>query len=306
MTGDRFLLIREIGAGLWNELHHVLVQLLVAEILQRIPVVYWGKESLYSPADDVNAFEEFFMPVSEYGINDLANDEFSFYPERWNSGNILTVPGHSGDFVYTAVEQLKECTADVIVSDSYTDVERIIPSIPEDHRLYGMNRRDLLYRLICRYIRLKEDILKAIDDFYDKNMKGTPLLAVHIRSSDKITEVKHLNYLNERYPSEIEKILKLKPDMRIFLMTDCIEILEEYRKRYGRHLIYTECRRVPRDGMGVHFQEYKDIRIKGLEIIMDSWLAAKCDYFIGNGYSNVSLGICELKNWEKDRIRLLY
>ncbi|HEY8422000.1 MAG TPA: hypothetical protein VIL05_09710, partial [Thermoclostridium sp.] len=89
MAGAKFLLIREIGAGLWNELHHVLTQLLAAEILQRIPVVYWGKGSLYATNDGSDAFEKFFMPVSGYSVNDLANSQFSFCPERWNSGNIL-------------------------------------------------------------------------------------------------------------------------------------------------------------------------------------------------------------------------
>lgn len=60
MAKARFMLIREIGAGMWNELHHVLGQLLAAEIQQRIPVVYWGKGSLYAPSDDSNAFEQFF------------------------------------------------------------------------------------------------------------------------------------------------------------------------------------------------------------------------------------------------------
>lgn len=60
MTKTKFLLIREIAAGLWNEMHHVLSQALAAEIMQRIPVVYWGKGSLYASSDGSNAFEQFF------------------------------------------------------------------------------------------------------------------------------------------------------------------------------------------------------------------------------------------------------
>lgn len=55
------------------------------------------------------------------------------------------------------------------------------------------------------------------------------MLAVHIRSSDKIVEVQHLHELNEQYPKEIDKVLQANPGIRIFLMTDCIEILEEYK-----------------------------------------------------------------------------
>ena len=34
MGKARFMLIREIGAGMWNEIYHVLTQLLVAEIMK--------------------------------------------------------------------------------------------------------------------------------------------------------------------------------------------------------------------------------------------------------------------------------
>lgn len=307
MAQPKFLLIREIGAGLWNEIHHVLTQLLAAEIIQRIPVVYWGKGSLYSSSDGTNAFELFFQPISDYDIHDLAKKEFSFYPEGWNSENILMpTPRFSENVRHIAMEPMVTWDAEVCVSDNYIDVEKLIPFIPERHWLYGLRPRELLYSLTSKYIRLKADIQKSIDDFFNESMKDAPFLAVHIRSSDKISEVPHLNELNERYPQEIDKVLKANPGMRIFLMTDCIEILEEYRKLYGDILIHTDCRRVPRNGHGVHFQEYADNRLKGFEIIRDTWIAAKCDFFIGNGYSNVSLGISELKNWKNDRIKLLY
>lgn len=271
MGKARFMLKREIGAGMWNEIYHVLTQLLVAEIMQRVPVVHWGEGSLYASSDGSNAFEQFFMPVSGFSVQDLAGPD-----------------------------------ADVCVRDTYIDFDTVIQLIPEQHPLYGMNRRDLFRRLMCRYIRLRKETQAFIDDFYDANMKGAAFLAVHIRGSDKIVEVKHLHELNSRYPTEIENVMNGNPDMKLFLMTDCIEILEEYTQRYGERLVYTDCRRTRKGGLGVHFQEYQDNRLKGMEIIRDTWLAARCDHFIGNGYSNVSTAISELKDWKDDRIKLLY
>jgi hypothetical protein len=306
MTKIKFLLIREIAAGLWNEMHHVLTQLLAAEILQRVPVVYWGKGSLYASSDGSNAFEQFFLPVSSYNVHDLAKEEFSFYPKRWNATNILLSNPRTIGGDRRETEHPAECDADVCVRDTYIDVEKIIPLIPEGHPLYGLNRRELFHRLICKYIHLQKEAQAFIDAFHDKNMKGAAFLAVHIRSSDKIAEVPHLHEINGRYAAEIEKVLRANPGIRIFLMTDCIEILEEYKKRYGGLLVHTECGRVGRDGQVVHFREYPDNKRKGLEIIRDTWLAARCDFFIGNGYSNVSAAISELKNWRNDRIKLFY
>jgi len=306
MAGRKFLLIREIGAGLWNEIHHILTRLLAAEIVQRIPVVFWGKGSLYATFDGSDAFERFFMPVSGFSVFDLTKDGLTFYPEQWNGENILTDSGHMDNATKITMKDLKKCEAYVCVCDKYIELEEIIPFVPKGHWLFGLNKRDVFYRLLHKYIHLRNDVKAYIDDFYNGNMKGTPLLAVHIRSSDKIVEVKHLHELNELYPREIEKVLKANPGMRIFLMTDCIDVLEEYTKKYGELLVYTDCRRVPKNGDGVHYQEYQDNWVKGFEIIRDAWLAARCDYFIGNGHSNVSLGICELKNWEDDRVKLLY
>jgi len=366
-----FMLIREIRTGMWNELHHVLTQLLIVEILQRVPVVYWGKGSLYTSSDGSNAFEQFFLPVSGFDVHDLMKEEYTFYPEYWNVSNILsscpvydsrddlriafsypderTLADFSPDMIITPAhdpggrsfdvsnvlqpvswnddcdntknilhstqsdgdcsrlpDHLAECGADVIVCDTYIDMEKVIPSIPEWHPLSGKNRRDLFAHLIRKYIWLKKDVRDFIDDFYNAYMRDAAFLAVHIRSSDKIVEVQNLHELNSRYPDEIDKVLNANPEMKLFLMTDCIEILEEYKQRYGDILVHTDCGRTHMYGVGVHFREYHDNKQKGLEIIRDTWLAARCDYFIGNGYSNVSAAVSELKDWKDGRIMLLY
>ena len=37
--------------------------------------------------------------------------------------------------------------------------------------------------------------------------------------------------------------------------------------------------------------------VLGEQVILDAWLAARCDFFLGNGGSNVSVGIRHLKDW---------
>jgi len=371
LANTGFILIREIRAGMWNELHHVLTQSLIAEILQRAPVVYWGKGSLYASPDGSNVFDQFFLPVSVFDVHDLVKEGYTFYPEYWNVSNILSLcpgydsrndlcigfsypenrtlacfspyknnsPAHDSEdssldisnillpdpwnddcdsmknILYNSQsngyenrlpDHLAECGADVIVCDTYIDVENVIPYIPEWHPLCGMNRRDLFAHLIRKYIRLQKDVRDFVDDFYNSYMRDAAFLAVHIRGSDKIVEVRNLHDLNGRYADEIDRVLNANPGMKLFLMTDCIEILEEYKQRYGDLLVHTDCRRTHTDGLGIHFLECPDNKLKGLEIIRDTWLAARCDYFIGNGYSNVSAAISELKDWEDGRIRLLY
>ena len=43
-----------------------------------------------------------------------------------------------------------------------------------------------------------------------------------------------------------------------------------------------------------------------IEVIKDTYLAAQCDFFIGNGYSSLSNTVMRLKDWPETNIKLLY
>jgi len=250
-------------------MHHLLGQLLKAELTDRTPVVFWSKNSLYGTEEGENAFERFFLPVSGFSVHDL------------NGKN-------------------------VIVHDLDTGMEEAVPYIQTGHLLCGASMHELYSIMLKKYIRLQPDIQQEFDLFYQEKMLNKNMIGVHIRGSDKILEVNHLHQLNECYPAEIEKFLKISPDAHIFIMTDCSDILSEYIQAYGDRLIYTDCKRVLKADKGVHFQNYSDKKRKGIEVIKDTWLAAKCDYFIGNGYSNVSRAVSELKRWPDGSMKLLY
>jgi hypothetical protein len=82
-----------------------------------------------------------------------------------------------------------------------------------------------------------------------------------------------------------------------------MKVLEQYKEYYGNILIYTDCARD--DVSPIHYRVFSDKKRKGIEIIKDTYLACKCDYFVGTEHSNVSCAISRLKVWEKDHIKLL-
>ena len=47
---------------------------------------------------------------------------------------------------------------------------------------------------------------------------------------------------------------------------------------------------------GLHFQDLPRRRL-GFDVIKDAYLAARCDYFVGLGSSNVSCMVYHLKEW---------
>lgn len=309
MPNNRFLLIKSWGCGFWSDVDHVMGQLLAAEITNRIPVIYWGPNSLYSESFKSNAFDLYFEPISNYTIHDLMNPEYTFYPPIWKYNNLLVEDLDKVAWTYRNLGEMISSDANVVVSDVHYFVRPILNFVPKDHWAYGMTAHQIYRCLFDKYIRLKPDISDEINEFYNENLKGHyPLLGVHIRGGDKVREVENLSRLNKQYHIEINRFIKKYDVKKILLLTDCEAILQDFQKRYKDMVVFTDCRRGAANDVknAPHLQDYTLKRRKGIEIIKDTYLATKCDLFIGNGYSNVSYTVKRLKDWPEENIILFY
>jgi len=309
MHKDRFLLIKSWGCGFWSDVDHVMGQLLVAELTNRIPVVHWGTNSLYGESFKTNAFELYFEPVSSYSIHDVINPEYTYYPPIWNFSNVIIEDLDRIAWMYRNLGDMMSSDANVVVSDVHYFVRPIINFITKDHWAYGMTAHQIYRCLFDKYIRLKPDIEAEIQEFYDKWLKDErPTLGVHIRGGDKVREVENLSHLNKEYYKEIKDFIDKYKIKKILLLTDCEEILQEFLRKYGDMVVFTDCKRgaVNDTKNAPHLQEYGVKRRKGIEIIKDTYLASKCDFFIGNGYSNVSYTVKRLRDWPESNIKLFY
>ncbi len=293
MNSDRFLLIKSWGCGFWSDVDHVMGQLLAAELTDRIPVVYWGTNNLYSESFKGNAFESYFEPISGYTVKDLNQTDFTYYPPIWNVKNLMVEDLDKVAWAYRNLGDMMQSNANVVVSDVHYFIRPMLHYIGKSHWAYGMTAHQIYRCLFDKYIRLKPDIQEEIQQFYDEFMKDAkPLLGVHIRGGDKVREVEIKQY-------GIQKIL---------LLTDCEEILANFQKQYGQMVIFTDCKRgqLKDTENAPHLTNYSERRRKGIEIIKDTYLAAMCDFFVGNGYSNVSFTVKRLKDWPDNNIILFY
>jgi hypothetical protein len=309
MATDRFLLIKSWGCGFWSDVDHVMGQLLAAELTGRIPVVYWGSNSLYSESSKGNAFELYFEPVSNYTVNELDQPGFTYYPPIWNGKNLTVEDLDKVAWAYRNLGDMMGSDANVVVSDVHYFIRPILAYIPKSHWAYGMTAHQIYRCLFDKYIRLKPDIREEIQQFYNEYMKDSgPLLGVHIRGGDKVKEVEKLSHLNKRYHRAIQSFVRKYGIKKILLLTDCEDILRDFQKRYGKMVIFTDCKRgqVYDTKNAPHLTSYSERRRKGIEIIKDTYLASMCDFFIGNGYSNVSYTVKRLRDWPESNIVLFY
>ena len=300
----RYLLIKAWGYGFWSEVHHLASQLLLAELTQRLPIVRWGSNSLFRREGTDDAFVQFFEPISQARLEDLPVD-ITIFPSKWSRAALESenINKWQGSGSRLAAQYLFDRPEQLVVSDFYSSVVSITPWIGPSSRYFGL-ADDLIYAAILqKYLKPTAAIALRVDDFFGRNMRGRPWVAVHLRGADKVLESPDLANTNAEYFAFIDRIVELNPSIGVFLLTDSEPGLDLFKSRYGERLLFTAATRSASDA-GVHLSGHDGI-VVGEEVLVDALLALKCDYFVGNQESNTSAGIASLKNWPAGFIFLL-
>lgn len=314
----RHILIRSVPAGFWGEVNHVVVQALVAEITGRVPLVYWGKESRYSDTSDDDAWQRHFEPLSGVRIEDLARPELTFYPSAWQHDRLrhpenwrarymeAVVNGYRRD--YTSLDFFSS-DADVVVADAYNQIGDILPWLPSGHPYRSLSVLDLYRALYARYVRLNDRTRSLVENARRELLGSSPVMAVHYRTQgkDKVRESFEAVPLRpEDYFPTMDHVTTARPDLKLFVSTDFAPALDAFRARYGAKVAALPHARVSHeDQNGVDVDVALDGDRLGTEIVLDTYLAAGCDYFLGDGASAVSCAVVHLKTWPEETVQLL-
>ncbi|PYG84997.1 GDP-fucose protein O-fucosyltransferase [Ruminiclostridium sufflavum DSM 19573] len=342
MSSDRFILIKAWSYTLWADIDHVLSQLLIAEITNRIPVIYWPTHCLHNGFVQTNGFELYFEPISGYTIYHIAKPEYTYYPPIWDSDSLLADDRDRDTWMYRNIGDIISSNANVVVGDAYYNVSELIPFVKKQHSTYGMTVEQTYHYLYGKYIKIKPDIEMEVQGYYNSWIKNNhPVLAVHVRRVDENEVFDARNskeygnqYWNKVYKRYIkkrnpEKIRRLSPKGRIkkpnglyhseirkyvekynikkiFLLTDCEETVKEYQKLYGTKLLFTDGKRIKSGDEASQMESPMIKRRRGIELIKDTYLAAKCDFFIGNDFSHLSHTALRIKDWGDKSVSLLY
>jgi hypothetical protein len=161
-----------------------------------------------------------------------------------------------------------------------------------------INNKERLLTLnnICNNsIILKENINFIVDTYYNLYINKNIVLAVHIRGTDiqESYDNNHFRSLNiykkniNDYIKEIDKYLNIID--KIFICTDENNILEIIKKKYGDKVIYYNSIRSYND-KPVHLNNSNDKFKVGQDVIVESVLMSKCEYFL-HGTSNVAAAV---------------
>jgi len=301
----RYHLITCWGYGFWADVEHVLGHLLLCEITGRFPIIHWGANSWYSDDLHNDGFTRFFDPISPLGIDDLPPHAGSIFPDKWVGQNLRRVifnrysgPGSRVPMISYLVRQEL-----VTVADFFAQVATLVRWLPQAHPMYGKSVEDVYAYLMARYIHPRPEITDQVESFVGKHFSGRHVLGAHIRNNDKFQELgghdptQKINQLVKEY-------MDTHPDSFLFLMTDNSHALAHYQERYGERLIFTNCLR-SHNGKPVTWIATKPREELGLEIMLDTYIGARCDAFIGLGLSSVVAAIGNLADPSRTKITLV-
>jgi protein O-GlcNAc transferase len=302
--GPRYLMVKSWGFGFWSDVSHVLGALLLGEVTGRVPVIHWGKNSLFSDDPAKDAFATFFEPVSCIKLNDLeALPRATFFPPKWNAANLKqeNVAKWKGDYSRAAALYFLNRPEIVAVSDFHVGVVDVAPWIPEDHPMHGKPLPQIYRYVIDKYLRPRAPALSACEAFYTAHLQGRPYAAVHIRGSDKAFEDKNLEANSQKL---LSAVAALDPNCTIFLLTDDTHWHERMTLQFGSRVVATKSQRSS-NATGVHYLKSLDRIQIGFEVLVDTLLALRADRFVGNGSSNVSAMIAVMKEWPRGACTLI-
>lgn len=289
----KFLVIEAWENGFWSDMSHVLGCLLLAEITGRTPVTHWGSSSLFSDGSIADAFRLYFKAVSPVDFDQLPLEGATFFPSKWSEADLRApVKGKTTAARVPGLHYLNRPET-IAVSDFFVGVIHLLPWIPTTHELFGRPIAEVYRWLAAKYLHPRDALLTEIEAFHRDHISGRPTIAVHFRGLDKGIEV---GRMMPNFRNYFDVLDRAAPSWRIFLLSDDSRAIAAFRERYGERVIFTQCQRGCGD-IGIHYGQSPDRVRLGREVMLDVYLALRCDKFFGMGWSNVSSVIAMLKPW---------
>ncbi|AXI56439.1 hypothetical protein C1J05_19740 [Sulfitobacter sp. JL08] len=295
----------------------VVTHLLAADLMQRKPIVQWGTEGPYANGT-ADTFDLYFEPVSDTLASDLSG---SIYPTNWTNSNLLDeLPfPHTGEIheifggYHLCGEKglvpksdrlfrfLRHREEDIVVVYCWQDANRILRRSPRRRA----TMQDLRIEMMRDRIILKPELQDQIATYRATNLDGHPVMSVHLRGSDKVYENSLLNAQNEAAFALSRDWIEGDGRNLIFLATDTARYVNRWKEAFGEDRVRLQnCLRSEHETPNF-LREGSDGYRNGCEVILDTYIAAGCDRFVGNSSSTVARYVAAIGQFPPDRLHWL-
>lgn len=148
---------------------------------------------------------------------------------------------------------------------------------------------DRAYKLIQRYIQIKDLIQRKIDSFFASHLNGSYIIGIHYRGTDKYSEAPPVTYATmfSHIDVALAKAQKERGGtIKLFVATDDQHFLDAARKKYPNRVYAWNAPRSTGNN-AVHTGKTGSPYEKGESAIIDAVLLSKCNFLIKTA-SNLS------------------
>ena len=249
--------------GFFALMRSLLFRLDFAERFGFMPVVKWGKYTLYldPEGETENGFEQYFEPVSEISYKDIADSKNVVRSNAWQ-------------------ETMLRFDLNEQIGSNY--------SITNDE----IERLSELYK---KYIHLNKKTKAYIERQIKEKINNKRTLGIHVRGTDyNLVMIKHPVAVDPKeHIQKAKQLLEEGEYEQVFLATDDKRFLRMFQEAFPEHqlVFYEDVFRGESD-LGVQCSQNDRPHHKyklGLEVLRDSYTLACCDGLIA-GLSQVSIG----------------
>jgi len=297
MTGQyKYMLIGGNQAGFYSNFFKVIQNINQAEAEGLIPFVVWlggmyGCVKEHAGIKSENVWDYFFEPISDVPIKKL-------FPKikMGSYGNTI--------FDYPNVFYAKKGRMSQIEGEPDKLWE---PGLPPAVCLNNMSYEMRVYinNIIKKYIKVKQYIIDKVDAFYNRHMKGSYVIGVHLRlchggwhpTTLGVDPIKHCKI-------SIKKCIEEAPDAKIYVTADNNNSIKQIRKEFGERVFFkkditqrdrNESYRLFNKSRKQHSVCMRDKKffigpLPAEEVLVESLLLSKCNVFV-KGVSNVAVGV---------------
>jgi hypothetical protein len=297
-------IICERDVGLFSLIQQVVANIPWAMAEHRIPVVHFGDKTCYWTPNGYHGkdsvWEYYFEPVMPpYSASCIPHHIRSFISQ------VPPSPYEVGYFVDgRATAQSTTAVTRTFVSchfGDHPDLDGAALLIPYGWDDPGNQLRRAAKVILDGFVKPRPYILGKAVEFYAAQMAGHDVIGVNARGTDAIAQNeprynRHGSLVLSRYVEEIERLLEVRPDAKIFMATDDQASLNSLKDTFGSRLIaydsirHQEGEAVGRGPTGWGVPGYiavdRDLAARnGEEAIIEYLLLSRCDHLVHNGSS---------------------
>ena len=288
---DRLHVMSERDVGLFSLVQQVIGNVPWALAEGRVPIVDFGSRTCYWTPRGLggrdNVWEYYFEPL---------------HPDRPAASIPTRVRAATAAEPPAADEVGYRVGAETFVTAHFGDHPYLggaTTPIPYELDDPGDGLRRDAKRIIDRWVRPRRSLLARVARFDTAYMAGSPVIGVHARGTDAVSELelrphRRGSLVLERYVDELHRLLGIMPTAKVFVASDDERSLHFLRRAFPHRVIaHGSIRHHDGEGAGVgptgwlmpaYIAGDRDVAARnGQDAVIEYLLLSRCDYLVHNG-----------------------